>query len=295
MKKKTTTPSKQTATQSRSPQQKQATQRTKNYFVWGRRTVESFLVKLQEKTSFDAQHYELHVIVDKTNKAPQQLKPAVELAKTLGIKLKTHLSEQSNWPLADHEGVHHQRICFMIPDYPFHDIEDALDCAKKATQDGEKGCIGLVLDQIQDPRNFGAILRSAAFFGVKFVVYGTDRQSEVTPLVLKTSAGGAFSLMLIPVVNINRALANLKEAGVWIVGSSLNEKTQALSTLPKDRLFTLVVGNEEKGLRQDVMKNCDYLVKIPGGANTVDSLNVSVATGVFLSHFERDTNGNSHT
>ena len=253
-------------------------------FIWGRRTVEAFLSNLhQQAKEFDNSKYALHIIVDKSQKAPSQLKPAVESAQLLGIKIVPHESAAETWPLADSsEELNHQRICLKIPEYPTQFISEAVDSIKAANEQSHHGCIGLVLDQIQDPRNFGAIIRSAAFFGVKFVVYGTDRQADITSLVLKTSAGGAFSIALIPAVNINRTLQQLKEAGAWIVGTALGENSSNLKDLPKDRAWVAVLGNEEKGLRNEVLKNCDYVAQIPGGKGTVDSLNVSVAAGVLI-------------
>lgn len=254
-------------------------------FIWGKRTVEGFLTRLHENEGIEVSKYKLHIIVDKAGKAPAQLKPIVESAKALGISLNAHSSAEpeSGWPLGESSDLNHQRVCLKIPEYPISHMEDAISLIKeKVSNHEEHGCLGLVLDQIQDPRNFGAILRSAAFFGVKFIIYATDRQADITGLVLKTSAGGAFSLMLIPVVNINRALAQLKEAGAWTIGTMLQENSVEFKQLPKDRSWVLVFGNEEKGLRNEVAKNCDYLVKIPGGSDTVDSLNVSVAAGVCL-------------
>ncbi len=256
----------------------------KEIFIWGRRTVEAFLSNLhQQGKELEGSKYALHIIVDKSQKAPSQLKPAVESAQLLGIKIVPHESATETWPLADaNEELNHQRICLKIPEYPIQYISEAVESVKSANEQSLHGCIGLVLDQIQDPRNFGAIIRSAAFFGVKFVVYGTDRQADITSLVLKTSAGGAFSIALIPAVNINRALQQLKEAGAWIVGTALGENSNNLKDLPKDRAWVAVLGNEEKGLRNEVLKNCDYVAQIPGGKGTVDSLNVSVAAGVLI-------------
>ncbi|KAB8029078.1 23S rRNA (guanosine(2251)-2'-O)-methyltransferase RlmB [Fluviispira multicolorata] len=252
-------------------------------FIWGRRTVEAFLSNLHQAKDVDNQKYTLHIIVDKSGKAPSQLKPAVESSQLLGIKVIPHSSAEETWPLADAaDDLNHQRVCLKIPEYPTQNIVEAIEFIKKANENTEHGCVGLVLDQIQDPRNFGAIIRSAAFFGLKFVVYGTDRQADITSLVLKTSAGGAFSISLIPTVNINRALVQLKEAGAWIAGTALTENATSLTDLPKDRTWVAVMGNEGKGLRNEVIKNCDYVVKIPGGLGTVDSLNVSVATGVII-------------
>ncbi|WGL58806.1 23S rRNA (guanosine(2251)-2'-O)-methyltransferase RlmB [Pigmentibacter sp. JX0631] len=255
----------------------------KEIFIWGRRTVEAYLSNLhQQGKEIDNSKYALHIIVDKSNKAPSQLKPSVESAQLLGIKIVPHQSTET-WPIADSgEELNHQRICLKIPEYPIQYLSEAVEVIKSANLESQHGCIGLVLDQIQDPRNFGAIIRSAAFFGVKFIVYGTDRQADISSLVLKTAAGGAFSISLIPAVNINRALQQIKEAGAWIVGTALGENSSNLKDLPIDRAWVGVLGNEEKGLRNEVLKNCDYVVQIPGGKGTVDSLNVSVAAGILI-------------
>ncbi len=252
-------------------------------FIWGRRTVEAFLANLHQSGNVDNTKYRLHIIVDKSHKAPSQLKPSVESAQLLGIKVVPHDSAEESWPLADaSEDLNHQRVCLKIPEYPVQNIVEAINVVKSANENSEHGCVGIVLDQVQDPRNFGAIIRSAAFFGLKFVIYGTDRQADISSLVLKTSAGGAFSVSLIPTVNINRALQQLKEAGCWVAGAAIAENAVSIKELPKDRTWVAVLGNEGKGLRNEILKNCDYLVKIPGGQGTVDSLNVSVAAGVMF-------------
>ncbi len=255
----------------------------KEIFIWGRRTVEAFLANLHQSGNVDNTKYGLHIIVDKSHKAPSQLKPSVESAQLLGIKVIPHDSAEESWPLADaSEELNHQRVCLKIPEYPVQNIVEAIHIVKSANENSEHGCVGIVLDQVQDPRNFGAIIRSAAFFGLKFVIYGTDRQADISSLVLKTSAGGAFSVSLIPTVNINRALQQLKEAGCWVAGAAIAENAVSLKELPKDRTWVAVLGNEGKGLRNEILKNCDYIVKIPGGQGTVDSLNVSVAAGVMF-------------
>lgn len=252
-------------------------------FIWGRRTVEAFLANLHQSGEHDPTKYALHIIVDKSHKAPSQLKPSVESAQLLGIKIVPHDSAEETWPLSDaSEELNHQRICLKIPEYLVQNMMEAIDIVKSANENAEHGCVGIVLDQVQDPRNFGAIIRSAAFFGLKFVIYGTDRQADISSLVLKTSAGGAFSVSLIPTVNINRALQQLKQAGCWVAGAALAENAVSLKELPKDRTWVAVLGNEGKGLRNEILKNCDYVVKIPGGQGTVDSLNVSVAAGVLF-------------
>lgn len=256
----------------------------RDFLVWGRHPVTTFLTNLSKRETFDKKQHVLHVIVDKTGAVPAQLVDAVRDAELLGLRVQKHRSEDDAWPLGSFDDLTHQRICLKIPEYPLSDMGKAKKITSQAKEGKHKGCIGIVLDQIQDPRNFGAILRSAAFFGARYVIFGKNRQAEVTPLVLKTSAGGAFELELVPVVNIARAIEELKECGAWIVGTSVENAT-TLKTIPIDRPFLLVLGNEQKGQRPEVSKHCDYLVNIPGGTDNVDSLNVSVAAGVMLSHF----------
>lgn len=258
--------------------------------VWGKHVVESFLEKFKESQKADSVHerldskkYQLHILVDKSGKTPGQLAHAVEMAQSLKIKVLTHRSETEGWPLADiHEGVVHQRICLEVPEYPTEDISLACSLVTEMHEEKNYGCAGIVLDQVQDPRNFGAILRSAAFFGVKFVVYAQNRQADISSLVLKSSAGGAFEINLIPVVNINRALEELKQAGAWVFGTANTPEAQPLNTLPTDRVWICALGNEGTGLRAEVLKNCDFLTKIPGGTKNLDSLNVSVAAGIIM-------------
>ncbi|NBW80553.1 23S rRNA (guanosine(2251)-2'-O)-methyltransferase RlmB [bacterium] len=260
----------------------------RQFHIWGRRPIENYLASLQQDESLEQKSHALHVIADKAGRVPAQLKNIVEPCKSLGFKITLCKSqEDEEWPLTSEEQLNHQRVCLRVPRIPTVTIHDIAQSLPDMMADTPHGCLGLVLDQVQDPRNFGAILRTAAFFGAKFVVFGEDRQAEITPLVVKTSSGGAFSLQLVPTVNINRALEILKKSGVWVIGSSLQASARH-DELPMDRHYVLVVGNESKGMRQEVARHCDYLVKIPGGVASVDSLNVGVATGVLLSTLQAE-------
>jgi 23S rRNA (guanosine2251-2'-O)-methyltransferase len=252
--------------------------------VWGRRPVDSLLAELVEKSKTGLKHgYLLHLLGDEKGKVPAQLRDTVEQAKGIGLKVKVALGHtDETWPLSGDENFNHQRVCLQVPEFPVASVYDVLALVKEKIAAGARGCLGVVLDQVQDPRNFGSILRSASFFQSEFAIFGEDRQAPISSTVLKASAGGAFSLKLASVVNINRALAQLKEAGVWIVGSALTDTAVTPEKVPTDRAYVLVVGNEGKGMRQDVARNCDYVVKIPGGNAMVDSLNVGVAAGLLL-------------
>jgi 23S rRNA (guanosine2251-2'-O)-methyltransferase len=138
----------------------------------------------------------------------------------------------------------------------------------------------LALDQVQDPHNLGACLRSAAAAGVTAVIAPRKRAAGLTAAVRKVAAGAAERVAFVPVTNMSRALARLQQDGFWAVG--LDGQAQASihdMTLP-ERLV-LVAGGEEKGIRQLTARQCDALVSIPMAAD-IESLNVSVATGVAL-------------
>lgn len=250
-------------------------------FMWGRRPIESYLGEFGERELSAADH-SLHIIVDKQGRAPSQLRSVVELAKACGIPLHSHRSAEEGWPLITPEPVNHQRVCLKVPELPLNHLEDAVEAVRAAVAQQVKGCVGVVLDHVEDPGNFGAILRASGFFGQRFVAFPKDRQAPLTPAVLRVSAGGAFATSLIEIVNVARALNALKEAGAWIVGAHVREDAVDVAEVPRDRPYVLVVGNEARGLAQEVVRRCDYVVRIPGGSPAVDSLNVGMATGVML-------------
>ncbi|HSM10174.1 MAG TPA: 23S rRNA (guanosine(2251)-2'-O)-methyltransferase RlmB [Lysobacter sp.] len=140
----------------------------------------------------------------------------------------------------------------------------------------------LVLDGVQDPHNLGACLRSAAAAGATAVLIPKDKSVQVNATVRKTSAGAADSVPVIPVTNLARSLRELQQLGVWLYGLA-GEAEASLYSIDLRGNVALVLGGEADGLRRLTRENCDQLVKIPmpGGAG-VESLNVSVATGVTL-------------
>lgn len=139
----------------------------------------------------------------------------------------------------------------------------------------------LVLDLITDPQNLGAILRSADAFGVDAVVITRDKSASLSPAVAKVACGAAETVPLFEVVNLVRALEMLKEKGVWIAGAALDDKAEVLYAADLTGPLALVLGAEGSGLRRLTREHCDRLLMLPM-AGWVDSLNVSVATGVFL-------------
>jgi 23S rRNA (guanosine2251-2'-O)-methyltransferase len=138
----------------------------------------------------------------------------------------------------------------------------------------------LILDGIQDPQNLGAIFRSADAAGVHALVAPKDRSVGITETVRRVACGAAEKLPFAQVTNLARAMSRLKEMAVWMVGTSDHAKTSLFSQNLTGSLG-LVVGFEGKGLRRLTSELCDSLVAIPM-YGTVESLNVSVATGVCL-------------
>lgn len=138
----------------------------------------------------------------------------------------------------------------------------------------------LVLDQVQDPHNLGACLRSADAAGVHAVLAPRDNAVGLTPTVHKVASGAAGSMPFFQVTNLARVLRELRAQGVWLVGAA-GEGELSIFEADLTGPLGLVMGAEDTGLRRLTRENCDLLVRIPM-RGSVESLNVSVATGVLL-------------
>ena len=139
----------------------------------------------------------------------------------------------------------------------------------------------LILDCVQDPHNLGAILRTADGAGVHAVVAPKDKAVGITETVRRISVGAADHVPFAQVTNLARTMERLKEAGLWIVGTSDHARSKSIYDLDLKGPLALVLGAEEKGMRRLTSENCDFLASIPM-AGKVECLNVSVATGVCL-------------
>ena len=176
-------------------------------------------------------------------------------------------------------GAVHQSVALLLPNYEYADVLDVLDDA--LDHDG----IVVACDQITDPHNLGAIIRSAAAFGAAGVVIPSRRSAKMTAAAWKASAGTAARLPVAQVVNLNRALEQFTDAGFTIVGLA----GEGDSLIGQDRPtgpLVLVVGSEGEGLARLVKDHCDSLVRIPI-ATEVESLNASVAAAIALYELTR--------
>ena len=146
----------------------------------------------------------------------------------------------------------------------------------------------LVLDGVQDPHNLGACLRTADAAGVDAVIMPQDRAVGITPVVHKVACGAVQSVPIFSVTNLARTLRQLRDAGIWIYGTS-DAAEQGLYGSDLLGPIALVLGSEGKGLRRLTREHCDHLLSIPM-AGQVESLNVSVAAGVVLFEVRRQRN-----
>ncbi|KAF0220230.1 MAG: hypothetical protein FD176_3367 [Rhodospirillaceae bacterium] len=178
-------------------------------------------------------------------------------------------------------GAVHQGIAVLAEHLDSPGIEDIARLAQHRDH-----AVVMVLDQVTDPHNVGAILRSAAAFGALAVVV-TDRHSPEETGTLAKSASGALEVMpLVRVTNMVRALEQLQEAGFWTAGLA-GEATQTLAQAKLSGKIALVMGAEGEGLRRLTREHCDHLVKLPM-SDLVESLNVSNAAAISLYELARD-------
>ena len=146
----------------------------------------------------------------------------------------------------------------------------------------------LALDSLQDPQNVGAIFRLAAFFGVRGVVMGKDRAAPMSATVYDVASGGVEAVPYAVETNLHRALGRMRDAGLWVLGSSEHAE-RSVYELDTDRAWVLVVGNEEQGMRPRIREACDELVAVrPAAGAGVTSLNVASATAVLISALSRE-------
>lgn len=177
-------------------------------------------------------------------------------------------------------GAVHQGVALRLPEYEYAHPDDVMGDALDAAT-------GLVvaLDHITDPRNLGAVIRSAAAFGAQGVIIPERRSAQMTAAAWKTSAGAAARMPVARATNLNRVLTQYADAGFAVVGLA-GEGDVDVADLTFDGPVLLVVGAEGDGLSRLVRQNCTYLARIPIGS-TVESLNAGVAAGIALYEIAR--------
>lgn len=168
------------------------------------------------------------------------------------------------------EGVH-QGIILYVRDYQYYPLADIVN---------EDASFLVILDHLEDPHNFGAIIRTCEAAGVDGIIIPKDRQVQVNATVMKTSVGTLDTMKISQVANLSSTIDYLKKNDFWVVGTALEDSVDYRS-IDYSGKIALVIGNEGAGISELVRKKCDFIAKIPM-YGTTNSLNASVASGIMI-------------
>jgi len=204
--------------------------------------------------------------------AQGSLNKIIELAKNKNILVK-NVDKATLDRLS--ENKRHQGVIAEAMEYEYKDIDDILNYAKKR---GEKPFV-VILDEITDVHNLGAIIRTAECLGAHGVIIPKRRAAQINGVVAKSSAGAIEYLPVARVTNISQTLEELKEKGLWIYGADMNGKN--IYEEKFDVPVGLVIGSEGSGIGRLIKEKCDNLVKIPMKGN-INSLNASCAASIII-------------
>ncbi len=171
---------------------------------------------------------------------------------------------------------HHQGIALKTTGYPYVGIEEIA-----AEVEADENALVLILDHLEDPQNVGSILRTASAVGATGVVIPEDRACGITPAAVRASAGGAEHVKVAHVVNLVRAMEDLKEAGLWMTGLDWGKDAKPYTKIDFKGRCGLVIGAEGEGISRLVRATCDFIAELPmpGG---FESLNAGVAAAVTM-------------
>jgi 23S rRNA (guanosine2251-2'-O)-methyltransferase len=203
----------------------------------------------------------------------QRAQEVVALAQSAGVKLHQVSTAELDQVA---EGGRHQGVAARLHPLQTQDEPYLKSLIKRL----DEPPFLLILDEVQDPHNLGACLRTAEGAGVHAVITPRDRSAGLTPTVRKVASGAAEMVPLIQVTNLVRTLKWLKQEGVWLIGTA-GESDNTLYNTDLKGPIAIVMGSEGRGMRRLTREQCDLLIRLPM-AGTVESLNVSVATGVTL-------------
>lgn len=171
------------------------------------------------------------------------------------------------------ESGNHQGIILVIDDYKYTDEKDMLNNL------GDNPFI-VILDHLEDPHNFGAIIRTCEAAGVDYIIIPKNRSVSVNSTVMKVSTGALDNVKIACVTNLNNTIKKLQEKGVWIVGTDM-EDSEPYDEIDYKTPTALIIGSEGFGMSDLVKKNCDFIARIPMNGK-VNSLNASVAAGIMI-------------
>lgn len=169
----------------------------------------------------------------------------------------------------------HQGIIISAFDYNYSTLDKIIDCGKN-----NENSLVIILDGVEDPQNFGSIIRTAEAVDVDGIIIPKNRSVKVTPTVAKVSTGAINSIKIAQETNINQSIKKLKDAGYWIVSAHM-ETEIFYDQVDYKMKIALIVGSEGKGVSSNVLKKSDFIVKIPMYGK-VSSLNVAVSSAIIM-------------
>lgn len=205
------------------------------------------------------------------------------VSKAAQRKIKHEFVIKDNFPVCENV-KNAQGICAVVGKYEYFNLDELINIAND-TSDKDSYSLIVICDHITDVHNLGAIIRSAESVGAAGIVVPNARSASVDSVVFKTSAGAIAYMPVAQVSNVSQALARLKESGFWVVGASEKSESCLWESNFKGNI-ALVFGNEQKGISNLVLKNCDVLASIPQRGK-VSSLNVAQAATVFMYEWAR--------
>ena len=247
---------------------------SKMSWIYGLHTVQALLENEPERV------LELQAL---NTREDARLNPIVQMARQLGLAVafrdRTALDQLA-------ESGRHQGVVARVRERQPGDDNDLADLLDGLTEPA----LLLILDAVTDPHNLGAWLRTAEAAGVHAVVAPRDKAAGLTPVVRKVACGAAELMPFMQVTNLARTLKQLKDQGIWVVGTSLEDGAKPFFDTDLTAPTAIVMGAEGTGLRRLTAELCDHLAYIPM-AGQIESLNVSVATGVALFEAVRQRRG----
>lgn len=227
------------------------------------------------------------IVLLKTLKPEPKLKKIVKLAEDndINVMMLNRFGFEKFFNRNNKKEGISQGVIGFIKDFEYAQLRDILNDIK------EKGIVNpviVLLDEITDPHNMGAIIRSAVCLGADGIVIPRHNSAEVNHTVYKSSSGAVNHIPIAKETNLSHSIEYLKKNGYWIAGTDLKADKTIFETDLKIPLG-LVIGSEGQGMREMIRKNCDMLLRIPM-AGKLDSLNASVSAGVFLYEIFRQKN-----
>lgn len=227
-----------------------------NMYVYGKNVVKTLIEQNQKiKKAYVADNFNDSYIMDNLNRVNTSIKVV--------SKSKLDLMENAN----------HQGIIVETDEFKYLTESEMLSNIKS-------DALIVILDHLEDPHNFGAIIRTCEAANVDYIVIPKDRSVSVNSTVVKTSVGAVYNVKIVMVTNLNNTIKNLKDKGLWIVGTDM-DNSMLYDEIDYTIATAIIIGNEGSGMKGLVRKNCDFIARIPM-IGKVNSLNASVAAGIMI-------------